>query len=225
MQNTSLFGIRSCFICYSSGCATISWSCCHNQDWHRHTDHNPHWLATWDQRLPLLSLSPPVATPLTLLLSLPCLSLCLHVYLVFGVHRFGLIFPSFVIERRAIWLLSPCIWFNSDCWHRGFHSANNQKLSSIRINWIILRSTVPRKLASHNLTFPLFLSVLLVLIPFCSLLQLTLSGYSMMKMLYVQTTSLHSVHSNSELFSFLQTHHCTRMRWCWPKVFKIQQLT
>lgn len=68
------FRNKELFVCYSSGCATISWSCCHNQDWHRHTDHNPHWLATWDQRLPLLSLSPPVATPLTLLLSLPCLS-------------------------------------------------------------------------------------------------------------------------------------------------------
>lgn len=68
------FRNKELFVCYSSGCATISWCCCHNQDWHRHTDHNPHWLETWDQRLPLLSLSPSVSTLLMLLLSLPCLS-------------------------------------------------------------------------------------------------------------------------------------------------------
>lgn len=52
-------------VCYSLRCTGVSRRVCsHNRDWHRHTDHNPHWLETWDQRLPLLSLSPPVLTRL-----------------------------------------------------------------------------------------------------------------------------------------------------------------
>lgn len=41
--------------------STVPLSSCNNQDWHRHTDYNPHRLESWDQRLPVPSLSPLVS--------------------------------------------------------------------------------------------------------------------------------------------------------------------
>lgn len=84
------------FVYSPSGCATISWCCCNTQDWHRHKDHNPHWLESWNQRLPPLSFSPPISTLLMLLLNLPCLSsflhtrdcLCLSVFILCPVFTF-----------------------------------------------------------------------------------------------------------------------------------------
>lgn len=71
-----------------------------NQDWHRHTDHNPHWLETWDQRLPPLSLSPPVSTRLGLLCpAFLRLSLSLPVYFTPSrSHTFLLFTFTFVLH-------------------------------------------------------------------------------------------------------------------------------
>lgn len=128
------------FVCCFSGCTTISWYCCDNQGWHKHTDHNPHWLETCDQRLPPLSLSPPISTLCMLLLSLPCLSLsfctsqCLYVCMFILCSRFIYLCSysdHLSSKNMPFGFSSPFICFNSYCWRRGVRSAL-QKLSSVR---------------------------------------------------------------------------------------------
>lgn len=109
------FRTRSCFVCLFSGCAVASWRWCSNQDWHRRRDHNPHWLELWHQRLPLLSLSPPVSALLMPLRRVPCLHLLhlwgwepLQVHLLFNASVFLIIFPPW------------CCWTS-------FHNAESNK--------------------------------------------------------------------------------------------------
>lgn len=88
------------------------WLCCRNQDWHRHKDHNPHWLETWDQRLLLLSLPPPVSAPLMLLLSPPlpfCFFssffvalLCAHMWTSLCVHVFSSELHHLMLPYHAV---------------------------------------------------------------------------------------------------------------------------